>query len=377
MGESLTDPTAWITQRRFDEYLVAGNRHPVAARELYEWNVSISAAFFELISHVEVALRNAIDVVLRPLETPESARVDHRQGWWFANPAFLADHDLEFYRTARRHLGPKADGASRDKYLASITFGLWEGVFGPKYEQLFRKHLVYAFPNREKTGFKRDAVHKNVLALKTLRNRIAHHQAIFDLPLEERFEQAMDLLRWIDADLERWVTGLCRVPDLLDGRPEAAESIAVVVPARLAWPFYQTHGAYVCQPGRYFRQVSHVAFYADGAVQCEVPKVLARIDHIDWTPEEIGRRRSSHNDEDRRIAEIIKGARELGWEGNEYQLFLLTRPDSEGQSSGHVTLNTELRHQRSGRGSAWVQRQRYVAVAALEAARTLGDLDQL
>jgi len=204
----LTDPTIWITQRRFDEYLVAANHDRVAARELYEWNVSISAAFFELISHVEVAIRNAVDVVLQPLETPESARVDQQQGWWFANPAFLTEHDLKFYGTARKHFGQKANGASRDKYLASMTFGLWECVFGPKYEQLFRKHLVYAFPNRDKAGFKRDRVHKNVLALKTLRNRIAHHQAIFDLPLEERFEQAMDLLRWIDPDLERWVTGL-------------------------------------------------------------------------------------------------------------------------------------------------------------------------
>ncbi|TSD46121.1 hypothetical protein FFI94_008060 [Rhodococcus sp. KBS0724] len=76
----MTDPTAWITQRRFDEYLVAANHDPVAARELYEWNVAISAAFFELISHVEVALRNAVDVVLRPLETPESARVAPWQG---------------------------------------------------------------------------------------------------------------------------------------------------------------------------------------------------------------------------------------------------------------------------------------------------------
>ncbi|WP_024800022.1 hypothetical protein [Nocardia sp. BMG51109] len=372
----MTDPTAWVTQRRFDEYLVAANHDPVAARELYEWNVAISAAFFELISHVEVALRNAVDKVLQPLEVPESARVDLSLGWWFASSAFLTEHDLEFFRTARRHLGAGANGATRDKVFSCVTFGLWEGVFGPKYEQLFRKHLVHAFPNREKAGFKRDTVQGNVLALKNLRNRIAHHQAIFDLPLEERFEQAMDLLRWIDADLERWVVGLCRVPALLDERPQAAESIAVIVPARRAWPFYEKHSAYVCQPGRYFRQVSHIGFYADSALQREVPKVLERIDHIDWTPEEIGRRMGSGSEDDKRIAEIIKGARDLGWQGDEYQLFRLTRSDADGRKRGHVTLDGELRRQRGGRGSAWVQRQRYVAVAALESARTLGDLDQ-
>lgn len=216
---------------------------------------------------------------------------------------------------------------------------------------------------------------RNVLSLKNLRNRIAHHQAIFDLPLEERFEQAMDLLRWIDADLERWVAGLCRVTDLLNKRPAAAESIAVIVPARKAWPLYVQHNAYVCQTGRYFRQISHIGFYADGAVQREIPKVLERIDPIVWTHEEIGRRIGSGKEDDRRIAEIIKGARALGWEEDEYQLFLLTGPDAEGRSRGHVTLRGELRRQSRGRGSAWVQRQRYAAVAALQSARTLGDLD--
>lgn len=84
----------------------------------------------------------------------------------------------------------------------------------------------------------------------------------------------MDLLRWIDADLEQWVRGSCRVPALLDVRPQAAESIAVVVAAREAWPFYLDHNAYICRPGRFFRQISHIGFYAESAVQTEMPKVL-------------------------------------------------------------------------------------------------------
>lgn len=371
----MSDLTRWLTTVRFDEYLVASNHDHDAARKLYEWNVSTSAAFFELISHVEVALRNAVDAILRPLEVSESARVRLRDGWWFASPSFVSENDLDFYRTAWRHLGSRAEGATRDKVFASMTFGIWAAIFGPSYEQLFRRHLVYAFPHRG-PGFKRETVQKNILALRNLRNRIAHHQAIFDLPLEERFEQAMDLLGWIDPALERWVAGLCRVPDLLDIRPAAAESIAVIVPARGAWPFYQEHHAYICQPGRYFRQVSHVGFYADRAIQVEIPKVLERLDHVTWTPDEIGRRMRSGSDRDARIASIIRGGRDAGWDGDEYQLFLLTGPDQDGYHDGHVTLGTPLANERVGKASAWVRRQRYVAVEALQEARVLGELDQ-
>jgi len=371
----MTDLTAWISQPRFDEYMVAANHHPDSARELYEWNIAISAAFFELISHVEVAVRNAVDRILVRLEVKESARVDIQLGWWFASATFLKPHELNFYETARRHLGNKADGASRDKMLASMTFGIWDGLFGPKYEDLFRRHLVYAFPHRG-PGFKRETVQKNVLALKNLRNRIAHHQAIFDYPLEECFEQAMELLAWIDPGLEQWVRGLCRVPEVLDIRPKSAESIAVVVPAKDAWPLYQQYGAYICKPGRFFRQVSHIGFYANSAVQRELPKILERIESVIWTHEEIHRRMIAGSDRDRKIAEIIKQSRLLTWTGNEYQLFLLTQHGAEGEARGHVTLDTELRRQRTGRGSAWVRRQRYVAVSALQSAKSLGDLDQ-
>lgn len=370
----MTDLAGWITQPRIDEYLVAANHDQESARELYEWNISVSAAFFELISHVEIALRNTVDAILKPLEVAESARVGIRHGWWFASSAFLTDHDLTFHKTAWKHLGSKAESASRDKVFASMTFGIWDAIFGPSYEQLFRRHLVYAFPYRG-AGFKRETVQRNVLALRNLRNRIAHHQAIFDLPLEERYEQAMDLLRWIDPSLEEWVAGLCRVPALLDVRPGAAESIAVIVPARDAWSFYDDHAAYVCQPGRFFRQVSHVGFYADSAVQREIPKILERIDRVSWAPEEIGRRLASGSVRDRRIGEIIRHSRGLGWTEDEYQLFLLTRPDPEGRSKGHVTLDATLRRQRSGRGSAWVRRQRYVGVATLESAKVLADLE--
>lgn len=83
------DLVNWVTRERFNEYMVAANHDVEAAQELYEWNVAVSAAFFEVISQVEVALRNAVDKALRPLEVPESARLEVSGGWWFANPAFL------------------------------------------------------------------------------------------------------------------------------------------------------------------------------------------------------------------------------------------------------------------------------------------------
>jgi hypothetical protein len=365
----------WLSEPRFDEYLVAANHDFDSARELYEWNIAISGAFFELISHVEVAIRNAVDNNLRRLEVPETARIGMRHGWWFTSSAFLAERDLAYSTTAERFLGDRARTAGRDKTLSAMTLGMWDAIFHPVYEQLFRKHLVYAFPHRPEKGFKRDLVYSRMFALRVLRNRIAHHQGVFDLPLEDRFEQAMEILGWIDPDLESWVRGTSRVQALLNARPAAAESMAVVVPAGLAWPFYQSHGVYVCQPGRFFRQISHVAFYHKAAIQPDLAKILERLDHVSWKPEEIQRRIGIGTDRERRIGEAIRDSRAAGWVDDEYQLFLLTQNDSFGIQKGHVHLVSPVPQTRRGRGSAWVHKQRYASVGAIQAATTVADLD--
>ena len=150
----------------------------------------------------------------------------------------------------------------------------------------------------------------------------------------------------------------------------------IVVPAKDTWTFCQGHGVSIRQSGRSFRRVSHMGLYSDGALQREVPKILERIDPVPWTPEGIERRRRSGSLRDKHIADVIKASRGFGWTDNEYQLFLLTQQDERGRRDGHVTLSSELANQRTGWGSVWVRRQRYVAVAASRSAESLGDHDQ-
>src|SRR5262245_53604744 len=48
----------------------------------------------------------------------------------------------------------------------------------------------------------------------------------------------------------------------------------LIVAANRALPDYLKLAAYFCQPGRTFRPTTHMAFYADGAVQPFVPMIL-------------------------------------------------------------------------------------------------------
>jgi hypothetical protein len=152
------------------------------------------------------------------------------------------------------------------------------------------------------------------------------------------------------------------------GRPVAPVD-TVVVPARDAWPLYQEVAAYVCQPGRTFRPVERIAFYADGEIKADVPKILQRWDQVEWSTHEAAR--LAHGDAgDRRLSEIILSTFPQGRTIGRAQVFDLTRPGHPD----HKALPHPVRHHGRGRGSAFVQRQRYTSMADLARAASTADL---
>jgi hypothetical protein len=165
-------------------------------------------------------------------------------------------------------------------------------------------------------------------------------------------EQARFLLRELQALLVE------------DGLLDSDE--VVVVAARDAYPEYLRRSVYVCQPRRAFRGgLTHMGFYANGAIQRHVPRIRHQEDLVTFSHQEATARRSGSS-VDRQIGEVIQllladGPRE---EGEQYQVFLLSGP--EGPDT--VRLDRPITNDtvtESGRPWAWTLGQRYVSLADL------------
>jgi hypothetical protein len=151
-------------------------------------------------------------------------------------------------------------------------------------------------------------------------------------------EQARFLLRELQALLAK--DGLLDTDDV------------VVIAARDAYTEYLQHAAYVCQPGRAFREgLTHMGFYARGAIR-EVPRIEYQEDDVVFTIPERNRR-ANGGKHDRRIGELIAtlveaGPRQLG---ETYQVFLLSAADD----SATIRLKTAITNDTvaaSGHGQA-------------------------
>lgn len=182
---------------------------------LYEWNAQVSAAFLEILCHVEVLLRNAIDrqFPATDAQAPLSI-VDSRA--WLCDPMILTAGSRERVNEAIARLQRERKRPTRDRVIASLSFGFWQTLFSGTYEELWRRRLWGAFPHG--SGRRREVANVTGPILH-FRNRVAHHEPIFFSNLERHHSRILELARLIDEEAKRYIASLSRVEQLLRERP--------------------------------------------------------------------------------------------------------------------------------------------------------------
>lgn len=113
-----------------------------------------------------------------------------------------------------------------------------------------------------------------------------------------------------------------------------------------------------------------MAFYADQEIKSEFPMIVDRRDNVEWSDAAADKLETSEDRRDRKIAALIRESRNLGWTDGRYQVFLLT--NDQGKSANHEgnkdhrSRETPIPHERRGRGTAFVRKQRYVSLHGLQ-----------
>lgn len=360
VGYSSDQVHSLLSPHRMEPYLQRSEGDPDRALELYEWSGRMSSAAFETVAHVEVMLRNVIDRALEHHYDEAAAAIP-----WFLRRPPSNDETTAAVEAVRDRLRQRHRD-TRHQIVAGLTFGFWSGMLGPRYEELWRSAIRHAFPN---SSGARKQVAVAVEAIRKFRNRLAHHDSMLNVDIPFEMRRVFEVAEFIDTDAAAWLRKVDRSIAVYASRPPSAVD-TVVVAARDAWPFYEKHRAYVCQPGRWFRPVDRIAFYADREIKADVPRITHRRDNVVWNSHEQARLASSSDREDRKIGAVMAAALASGWTEGAYQIFLLTQHGDPA----HRRLPKVLEHEGSGRGSAFVQRQRYVSLHALETSTSTAGL---
>lgn len=312
----------------------------------------MSSTLFELVGHAEVIVRNALDAEL------QNSLLETRRGIpWFM---------LKLPGMTTRISAPEFSELEldRDGVLANITMGTWNEIV--KSDEMW-PYIEGAFS----CDVTRNDVRARFRRAWQLRNRLAHHGSMLSVDVPAEVENILQLVSAISPGVAEWLRAKDKTIAVHGQRPVKVPDTCVV-PASYAWAAYEKIAAYVCRPNRSFRPVSHLGFYFEGAIQKEIPKIVDRRDEVPWTDDYAMEMSQSSKPLDRQLANVIKYTRKHDWNHDAYQVFLLSRPAEEG----HRTLRAPIAHLKTGRGSAFVQGQRYFHYAHLSSATTTDDLPQ-
>ncbi len=154
------------------------NNQAQQALGLYVLNTKVSAAFLADLHYVEIALRNKFDTELAA----------GFGTYWFTAAPFLTLINQrsqgilqKAQKDAAKHW-PKGHAVPPGKIIAELSFGFWHNLTDSKLEHtLWVPYLHKAFLSGKAP--KRAIFNQKLEKIRQLRNRVAHHEPIFQLDL--------------------------------------------------------------------------------------------------------------------------------------------------------------------------------------------------
>lgn len=210
-GPSATVLEQYLSTPRLSTYVRSCSGDREQAVRLYRWNASVASAFGEVLGHGEVILRNAMHEQLTILQHSRG-----RQREWFDDPALSTEARSDIVH-ARRRAGP---AASPGKIVAELTFGFWRYLLAKRYAPTLWPALRHGFPHLPRAGDARRVLEGHVIDLHKLRNRIAHHEPLLSVPLQDRVASLRFTLDAINPQIRVWaLDDNGRLNALLASRP--------------------------------------------------------------------------------------------------------------------------------------------------------------
>jgi hypothetical protein len=170
----------------------------------------------------EVVVRNAI-----------SEAVERTYGGkWPWSPGFersLPDPAFE-WSPRKEIVGARRRFRQTSQVIPELKFAFWQDLMTQRHDRrLWASGLHQVFPNLN-TGLPvarlREGIYLDIKALRTLRNRIAHHEPVLKRDLADDYRRMVSLVERRCVTTAGWMTLLCKeIPELIERRPVSLRSM--------------------------------------------------------------------------------------------------------------------------------------------------------
>lgn len=228
---TFVDLESAISPARASRYLrstvdpATGASDPAAAVALYEYNARLSTEAWSTIADVEVVLRNIIADAVAGHHASLRSKPTYR--WydspaWFGTGRWFTDETVNSINHTMRRVKDPGPGTrprpGEGRVVAELTLGFWRYLLIARYEHsLWNPAIRARFPSlgHLSGSDSRKMVHLRMERLNYLRNRVAHHEPIYEpfsipghaTPIDpvQTLAHAIELVSWSNPDAATWI----------------------------------------------------------------------------------------------------------------------------------------------------------------------------
>ncbi len=203
-----------LSAPRFQRYLDEKKQDIREALALYRWNAQVSAAIMFPLQVCEVSIRNGIADAIENF---------YGADWPYNNSFRRSLPNPQKWFSPRRELISQANQqTTTGKIISELKFVFWVGMMTSRHHTVIWDSTIEAiFPGKtdlSKTVL-REAVWKKLDKIRKFRNRVAHHEPIYERPPQDDYREIIELIRWRSPITAGWVERVQTVTDLLVIRP--------------------------------------------------------------------------------------------------------------------------------------------------------------
>jgi hypothetical protein len=196
---------ATLSAPRLATYLARTQANRAEAVRLYEANTLLCEALYPVLQGVEIAARNCMHSVMKAGIGKDD---------WYRHVQ-LKVPERESVASAERKILRAGKAVTADRIVSELSFGFWVALCCRHYAaQLWVPHLNRAFAHA-RLGHK-DA-HERLNEIRSLRNRVAHHECILGRNLERDYREILEAIGWICPDTSLWIQETNRFEEAFEG----------------------------------------------------------------------------------------------------------------------------------------------------------------
>ena len=201
-----------MSPSRLARYRGASQYDRYLALRLYVWNARLCEEFYLPLQMAEIAIRNTIhQTIMRRFGNQ-----------WFSDSRFTSQltqkYQDELPRVAQQERDAHRGAFTVDHLVSGMTFGFWVHLLTARYENLlWQQGMKRSFPYIG--NLTRVDVHTSVDQLRTFRNRVAHHSAIFDRRPTAEYANLQTIVSWVCPETVWLIKQLSNPAKIIGNRP--------------------------------------------------------------------------------------------------------------------------------------------------------------